>query len=75
MGRRPVRGRRDRLPHVGDDALLDPEFDDTDIAELTRRLVPGPDAAKVGEDGDEASGTGWPAPEEEATWQDADDPD
>lgn len=74
-GRRPNRRRKERRPPAGDDALLDPEFDDTDISELTRHLVPGPDTATVGEDGDEALGTGWPAPEEEAIWQDCDEPD
>jgi len=55
--------------------LLDPDFDDTDISELTRRLVRGPDTGRDGEDGTDARGTGWPAPEEEAIWQDCDDPD
>lgn len=75
MGRRPIRGRKDRRPQVGLAPLLDPEFDATDISELTRHLVRGPDTATVGDDGDEALGTGGPAPEEEAIWQDSDDPD
>lgn len=75
MGHWPIRWRKDRRPHVGLAPLLDPEFDDTDISELTRHLVRGADTATVGEDGDEACGTGRPAPEEEALWQDCDDPD
>ncbi len=75
MGHRPIRWRKDRRPHVGLDPLLDPEFDDTDIAELTRHLVRGLATGRDGEDGADACGTGWPAPEEEAIWQDPDDPD
>ena len=74
-GRRPIRGRKERRPHLRLAPLLDPEFDDTDIDELTRHLGRGADTAKVGEDGGEALGTGWPAPEEEEIWQDCDDPD
>ena len=75
MGYWPIRWRKDRRSHVGLDPLLDPEFDDPDIPELTRRLVLGPDAGRDGEDDDEGLGTGWPAPEEEAIWQDPDHPD
>ena len=75
MGRRPIRWRKDGQPHVGLAPLLDPEFDDTDVGELTRHLVRGLDTGRVGEDGADAYGTGWPGPEEEAIWQDPDHPD
>jgi len=75
VGHWPIRWRKGRRPRVGLDPLLDPDFDDTDISELTRRLVRGPDTGRDGEDGTDARGTGWPAPEEEAIWQDCDDPD
>ena len=75
VGHWPIRWRKNRRPHVGLDTLLDPEFDDTDIAELTRHLVRGLATGRDGEDGADAYGTGWPAPEEEAIWQDPDNPD